>query len=307
MAYARQNTRRRHGLGASSTLIMPALDLANYTRAMKESALKAAAAQMAVSVALEVVPIVGWVVGLIYSLVGVFAGRYDKAKIKEVQNALTDYVNNTAAAYSARYDGDVSTVYNQELANALADVKAGNTGLAGNFFQDVGQTLAKGFAQTAVAIPRAAGVTVLKIAAVGAQAIGAKSVATKLSSGETQYIALAAKGTTALTHDVTHGNDAVSHAGDTARMVTGEQQVFDARRQAASIEDQFNAKIQAQYALQVAQIQSPAFRATLRATLVSMLVANPGAMTALVTNNTRNMVVAAAGAAVVGWFAFLKH
>lgn len=320
MAYARpQFVRRRpglRGLGDATTLTLPTASVADYTRAMKETALKAAAAQMAVSIALAYIPIVGWALGLVYSLIGVFSARYDKAKIKETTDALTDAINRVAAAYSGQYDLAVNAVYGQEQANALAEIAAGNTGpdpvpatLAGlgdSFFQDVGNTLAKGFAQVATAVPRAVGVTVLKVAATGASLVGANTVAKKISSGETQYINLADRGTDALTHDITHGSDAVSHAGDLLRDITGEQAVFEARAQAASIQDQFNAAIKAQYDTQVAQIQSPQFRATLRSAIKQLLQAQPGLITALNDSKTRTMVLAAAGAAVFGWFTFLK-
>lgn len=343
MSYARPYPTRRRpflsGLGATvppngdvTYLATPDLDpntIKNYARAMQESAMKVAVAQTAAQVGIDAVMSVllvsgpiGWAIDAVLALVQIFSARYDKKKIKEIGDALRNNIQATANDWSARYDVVVADIYAQEQSAALSEIAAdkdkaatgnkavaglgGSSGLGRSFWESAGNALAKGFAQTAVAVPRATGIIVLKALQTGATVVGDKRAASALNSGEKQWINLAARGTVALTHDITHGSDAISHFGAAARMVYGEQAIFDARKRAGMIQDEFAAKIKAQYDVQVAQIRSPLFRTNLRAAIKSLLLANDALAQSLQQSKTRNMLLAAAGAAVAGYFAFLK-
>lgn len=153
---------------------------------IKDVAIRAAAASMALQIGLMFVPVVGWALGAIISLVQYFTGKYYEQKVKDLIKNTAQQVRDFASAANTEVSMAASAVYDQEYSSALALASSGVP--LGDFWSDTRDKLKKNVAPIVrkismapvtlvVAGSRAVTSAGLKAVAEGAKAAGAEGFA----------------------------------------------------------------------------------------------------------------------------------
>jgi len=129
---------RRWGMGADELTLEQKIDqkTEQMKKDIKETAIKAAAAQMSLQVGLMFVPVIGWAVGALISLAQYFIGDYYEKQLKQLIDSGMEEINVFAKKANERVTETAVRVYDEEYPSsvALAVSSTPLNGLGENFW-----------------------------------------------------------------------------------------------------------------------------------------------------------------------------
>jgi len=126
---------------------------------VKEVAIKAAAASMALQIGLMFVPVVGWALGAVIALVQFFTSKHYEQKVKDILNRTKKDIQDKASSANVEVSMAASRVYDEEYKSAVALAASGTPleGL-GDFWSDIrekAKPIAKSVQKVALLVPKA--------------------------------------------------------------------------------------------------------------------------------------------------------
>lgn len=111
---------------------------------IKEVAIRAAAASMALQIGLMFVPVVGWALGAVLALVQFFTGKHYEQRVKDVIKKTSEEVKAKAAKSNQEVSLAASQVYDQEYRSAITLAASGVP--LGDFWSDTRDKVKKNVA-----------------------------------------------------------------------------------------------------------------------------------------------------------------
>lgn len=232
----------------------------------------AAAANVATSIALTAIPVVGWVVGPLYGIITGITGSYYKNKAMEVLSSLTNKLERLGVEYQLRLQGVLDQVFEEVKPDAiqLAISNVALNGLGGQVdgvgaLGDSWFKKAIDYAFNPVTHMKA----VVKVALLPGKAIS-KGV-TAIAPGSS-----IAKDLNRFDNRVDRDVDnAAEYSQNVLDSMSGGRSLEKAQEAAKKATSEFIAKMDEMYAIEVAKAKSPEYRASLIITIARFLRENP--------------------------------
>lgn len=175
-------TFRPHSWGLADESVTAAQQGKLLEKEIKDAAIRAAAASLALQIGLMFVPIVGWAIGAIIALVQFFTGKHYEQRVKDVIKKTAQDVRDFAAKSNAEVKAVASSVYDQEYSASLALAASGTPleGIWGTIKSKVAPVVRKvNMAPVTIVVMGSRAVTSagLKAVAAGSEAAGAEGFA----------------------------------------------------------------------------------------------------------------------------------
>lgn len=313
-----------------------AKEQAKLARNVKDAMLQQAAASTAMSLVIMIAfPVVGWAIGAIVAVVQVFTGRANKRALDAVIANLKSDLAKSEEHYTLKFEAAKDTIYEQERGETMRRIYAGET-MAGLYGVGLGDLWSK-LAHTTTKAVKVAGtvaagiyivpsklaaVGAVKLVAVGAKAVGADSAAKDLNTAGNTINKEGDRTIKRIGSDAADLKQAGKDVETIGRVIYGSEAVHQARIKAREFLATANKTMADQVATQVAQMESPPFRAAIRDSIVDRMskdadfrdlmfklpkvTSDPDGATQALAGKQLGTVVAYGGAAAAGLLTLFK-
>lgn len=264
-----------HGLGQTpamdATTAYAAADkvLAEAQEKIKKQIQAAAAVNVAVSISLTAIPVVGWVVGPLYGIVTGITGSYYKNKAMEVLSSLTNELERKGVEYQLRLQGVLDQVFEevkpQAIQLAISNVSLNGLGRMNGDMGGFSWKKVVDYAFNPVVHAKA----IAKVAILPGKALS--KAATAIAPGSSVAEELN-RFDNRVDRDLNQASEDAQNALD---VMSGERALEKAQEAARKARADFDTEMNRLYAIEVAKANSAEYRASLIVTIARFLRDNP--------------------------------
>ncbi len=259
-----------------------------FKRDMMQAAIKVAAVQTGISIALMCVPIVGWALGIIYSVLQWFASKHVKRETTSIMNDLKVEIDQKNKQVQRQVHTEEDRIANELLpaAQALALSSAPLEGLGSLWTSVTGsvRTAAKQVSKAVVQVHKVpakfAVDQTMKAAAGAARTVGAKGVAAQLDRDRAHVDHAVEIAATHAEKDLGDPKEMDAELRRVAGYVNGDEQIRAAKEGAAKVRAKVFAQLAAAKADTLAQMATDKYRQNLTLSMAKAIRGDPNMLNA---------------------------
>lgn len=258
----------------------------SYKKEMLRAVARVTAVQMAISVALLFIPVIGEVVAALYALVNLIVGDIMKRKLKRVMDGIkSDILNYQKARQDevhAAEDVMTNALWPEAAKLAVSNQPLEGLGFVGDFWSNIKDGTKKAVKQVVKAVVtvhtvpvKIIGQQTIKAVRSFASAVHDTNLASKLKGKEDAWGNEMDRSVEHTTAALTNLNTAIEDAKRAVRIVTGEEQVRVASEKGALLKQKVFAQLDAYRNDVLATMQTPEYQQTLLVNLAKGIRGDP--------------------------------